>query len=279
MGTGVIEVKLKLPGGESKIGRLGEVLYVPTLAYNLLSVAKATEARKMVKFGETHGEIIDEEGEVVAMASKTGSLYYLRCEPMINERINLATDQAGENLWHRRYGHLGARNLSKLKKDGLVNGLDYDISKEIDFCESCLSGKIHRCSFPRNGRERAEEPLGLIHSDVCGKISSPSLSLAEYFVVFIDDKTHYVWVYVIKHKNEVFQKFTEWKSLVENLSGHKVKKLRTDNGGEYTSTEFESHLKDEGIEHQYTIPKTPEQNGVSERMNRTLVETSSIDAC
>ena len=65
----------------------------------------------------------------------------------------------------------------------------------------------------------------------------------------------------------------EWKSLVENSSGHKVKKLRTDNGGEYTSTEFESYLKDEGIEHQYSIPKTPEQNGVSERMNRTLVET------
>ena len=98
MSTGVIEVKLKLPGGESKIGRLGEVLYVPTLAYNLLSVTKATEARKMVKFGETHGEIIDEEGNVVAMASKTGSLYYLCCEPVINERINLATDQAGENL-------------------------------------------------------------------------------------------------------------------------------------------------------------------------------------
>ena len=69
----------------------------------------------MVKFGETQGEIIDEEGEVVAMASKTRSLYYLRCEPMINERINSATDQAGENLWHRRYGHLGERNLSKLK--------------------------------------------------------------------------------------------------------------------------------------------------------------------
>ena len=273
MGTGAVEVKLKLPGGESKIGRLGEVLYVPTLAYNLLSVAKATEAGKMVKFGETQGEIIDEEGEVVAMASKTGSLYYLRCEPMINERINSATDQAGENLWHRRYGHLGERNLSKLKKDGLVNGFDYDISKEIVFWESCVSGKIHRCQFPRNGRERAEEPLGLIHSDVCGKISSPSLNRAEYFVVFIDDKTHYVWVYVIKHKDEVFQKFMEWKSLVENSSGHKVKKLRTDNGGEYTSTEFESYLKDEGIEHQYSIPKTPEQNGVSERRNRTLVET------
>ena len=160
-----------------------------------------------------------------------------------------------------------------LKKDELVNGLDYDVSKEIDFCESCVSGKIHQSSFPKSGRERAEEPLGLVHSDVCGKISSPSLGQAEYFIVFVDDKTHYVWIYVVKHKHEVFGKFVEWKSLVEKLSGYKVKKLRTDNGGEYTSTEFESYLKKEGIEHQYTIPKTPEQNGVSERMNRTLVET------
>jgi hypothetical protein len=160
-----------------------------------------------------------------------------------------------------------------LKKDGLVVGLDYDVSKEIDFCESCVSGKIHRSPFPKSGRERAEEPLGLVHSDVCGKISSPSLSQAEYFIVFVDDKTHYVWIYVVKHKHEVFGKFVEWKSLVEKSSGYKVKKLRTDNGGEYTSTEFESYLKKEGIEHQYTIPKTPKQNGVSERMNRTLVET------
>ena len=64
-------------------------------------------------------------------------------------------------------------------------GLDYDVSKEINFCESCVSGKIHRSPFMKAGRE----PLGLVHSDVCGKISSPSLSHAEYLVVFLDDKT------------------------------------------------------------------------------------------
>ena len=154
----------------------------------------------------------------------------------------------------------------------MVNGLDYDVSKEINFCESCVSGKIHRGSFPKSDRERAEDPLGLIHSDVCGKISSPSLTQAEYFIVFVDDKTHYVWIYVVKHKHEVFGKFVEWKSSVEMSSGYKVKKLRTDNGGEYTSTEFERYLKKEGIEHQYIIPKMPEQNGVSERMNRALVK-------
>ena len=274
IGTGAVEVRLKLPGAESRIGRLSEVLYVPTLAYNLLSVAKATEAGKTVTFGDTHGEVIDDQGEVVAVASRAGSLYYLNCEPLQKQQVNSARHQhANENLWHRRFGHLGARNLCKLKKDEMVHGFNYDVSRDIDFCESCVSGKIHRSTFPKAGRERAEEPLGLIHSDVCGKISTPSLSHAEYFVTFIDDQTHYVWIYVIKHKHEVFQKFVEWKSLVEKSSGYSVKNLRTDNGGEYTSTEFDKYLKKEGIEHQYTIPKTPEQNGVSERLNRTLVES------
>ena len=100
-----------------------------------------------------------------------------------------------------------------------------------------------------------------------------SLIGAEYFLTFIDEKTRYVWVYVLKHKSETFEKFLEWKALVEKSSDPKVKALRTDNGGKYTSTKFESYLKAERVRHEYTVPKTPEQNRVAERMNRTLVES------
>ena len=86
--------------------------------------------------------------------------------------------------------------------------------------------------FPKTGRERSDELLGIVHSDVCGKLETKSLSGAEYFVTFIDDKSRFVWVYTLKHKSEVFEKFTEWKSMVEKSSGMKVKVLRTDNGGE-----------------------------------------------
>ena len=110
-----------------------------------------------------------------------------------------------------------------------------------------------------------------MHSDVCGKISTPSLSGAEYFVTFTDDKTRYVWVYPLKQKCEVFERFVEWKTMVENQTGHKLKVLRTDNG-EYVSDRFKEYLKSEGVRHELSVPKTPEQNGVSERMNRTLVE-------
>ena len=178
-----------------------------------------------------------------------------------------------EDIWHQRFGHLGARNLQRLAKHGKVDGFDFDAMKQIKFCESCVKGKHHRSNFPTSGGKRSEEPLGLVHSDLCEKMSSKSLSWAEYFLTFIDDKTRYVWVFILKQKDQVFEKFLEWKALVEKSTGRNLKALRTDNGGEYTSAEFEAYLKKEVVRHELTVPKTPEQNGVAERMNRTLVET------
>ena len=80
-------------------------------------------------------------------------------------------------------------------------------------------------------------------------------------------------MYILKSKSQVFEKFVEWKALVETSSGRKLKILRSDNGGEYTSAEFIAYLKKEGVRHELTVPKTPQQNGVAERMNRTLVES------
>ncbi len=130
-----------------------------------------------------------------------------------------------------------------------------------------------RTPFQVRESKRASKSLDLDHSDVCGKTNAPSLGGTQYFLTFIDDFTHYTWIYVLKHKDEVFKCFQEWKYLVENASGRTVKVLRTDNGGEYTSAKFGDFLKCEGIRHERTIPRTPEQNGVAERMNRTLVET------
>ena len=142
------------------------------------------------------------------------------------------------------------------------------------FCEACVDGKHHQCKFPTSGGSRSKEPLGLVHSDVCGKMSVKSLSGAEYFLTFIDDTACYVWVYILKRKDEVFARFLEWKALAEKLTGRKLKVLRTDNGGEYTSAEFEAYMKKGGVQHELTVTKTPEQKSAAERMNRTLVETT-----
>ena len=102
-------------------------------------------------------------------------------------------------------------------------------------------------------------------------MSTQSLGGVLYFLTFVDDKSHYTWFYVLKHKSVVLQKFKEWKALVETSSGYRLKKLRTDNGGEYCSDEFEQFCEG-GVHHELTVLKNPEQNGVAERMNHTLVE-------
>ena len=164
---------------------------------------------------------------------------------------------------------MNVSSLRKLANDQLSSS---DLSDEIELCESCAQGKLHRSPFPITGGNRAKALLELVHSDVCRNINVKSLSGAEYFLTFIDDKTRFVWVYILKHKSQVFQYFKEWKAMVERETGRALKTLRFDNGGEYTSSEFQLYLKKEGITHEFTVLRSPEQNGVAERLNRTLLE-------
>ena len=97
-----------------------------------------------------------------------------------------------EEIWHRRFGHHGMKNLQKLATDQLVNGPDYDVTKDIKFCDSCVDGKHHRSSFPKSGGRGATKLLEIVHSDVCGRLEAKSLSGAEYFVTFIHNKSRYV---------------------------------------------------------------------------------------
>ena len=95
---------------------------------------------------------------------------------------------------------------------------------------------------------------------------------AHYFVSFIDDYSRKVWVYFMKQKSEVFRIFKQWKAKVENQTGKKLKYFRSDNGTEYKDISFLQFCQDEGITRHFSVKRTPEQNGVAERMNRTLLE-------
>ena len=259
---GTVTLEMLLPDGCSKKCKLSNVLFVPKLSYSLLSVSKASESGKTTKFTKTGCEILNKDNKVIAFATTVGSLYYL--EFCRKPQLNVAES---ERLWHRRYGHLGEKSLQKLAKR---EQFDYNVKKNIGFCEACIGGKLHRSRFEISSSQ-TKEPLEVVHSDVCGKLREKSIGGAEYFLTFIDDYTRYTWVYPLKTKDQVFM---EWKALVEKSVGKKLKTFRTDNGGEYTSNQFEDYLKGEGIRHECTIPKTPEQNGVAERLNRTLVESA-----
>ena len=146
-----------------------------------------------------------------------------------------------------------------------------NFSMNFDFCEHCVDGKHNRVSFP-SGAKRANKILEIVHSDVFGLVSVPSLDKSVYYVSFIDEFSRNTWIYFLRKKSEVFDGFKEFKALVENQTEKKIKVLRTDNGGEFCKKEFEEFCKKCGIARQKTTPYTPQQNGVAERMNRTLME-------
>lgn len=103
-------------------------------------------------------------------------------------------------------------------------------------CEECILGKQKRVSFQTYGRTPMKEKLELVHSDVWGPTTTHSIGGKQYFVTFIDDHSRKVWVYFLKYKSEVFEVFRIWKARVENETGLKIKRFRSDNGGEYEDT-------------------------------------------
>ena len=273
IGKGKINMKMKLPDGNMKSCILQNVLLVPELAYNLLSVSQITGLNKCIWFSDNICKITDKNNKLLCTGSKCGKLYILNCSnEMAGSSVNFKETLSEQQLWHNRFCHLGITNLKRMNSNNIVKGMSFSVNDDSFFCKNCVDGKIHRTPFPKNDSKRERMPFELIHSDICGKLNPLSLGGGQYFVTFIDDASRYTWVYILKNKSEVFSIFKDWKKLVENQYGVKIKILRSDNGGEYTSNEFEMFLKKEGILHHKTVPKNPEQNGVSERYNRTIIE-------
>jgi transposase InsO family protein len=142
-------------------------------------------------------------------------------------------------------------------------------------CRGCALGNNVKGSF-LSSDNRSKEILDLIHSDVCGPMIVASLNGYLYYVLFIDDHSWKTWIYFLKTKDGVLAKFQEFKAQVENLTEKKIKVLRSDNGGEYTSKDFNNLCIEAGIKREYIVPYNPQQNGVVERKNRTIIEATKV---
>nr|GEX32405.1 hypothetical protein [Tanacetum cinerariifolium] len=193
--------------------------------------------------------------------ANVSSIYVVR-----NKRAKLDLDSA--LLWHCRLGHISKKRIEKLQHDGHLDSSDL---KAFEKCVSCMSGKMARKPYTHQV-ERAKDLLRLIHTDVCGPFKFMSRQGASYFITFTDDFSRYGYVYLLKHKHEVFETFKVFQKEVENQLGKTIKSLCSDRGGEYMSKEFLDHLKDHGIIAHSTPPYTSQHNGVSERRNKTLLD-------
>lgn len=201
-------------------------------------------------------------------AKRRGDLYFIEDNNESTASANSCTSEI-EN-WHNRYGHLNEKNLKQLILKNLVNGMSFDSSEQLTFCETCVLGKHSATTFPQKSLTKSDKILELIHSDVYGPMRVQSIGGATYFVTFIDDKSRYVEVFFLKSKSEAKKSFLKFKNCAENQAEKKI--LRTDNGLEYCGAEFTEEIEQAGIKRQRTVAHTPQQNGIAERMNRTLVE-------
>ena len=141
--------------------------------------------------------------------------------------------------------------------------------------KGCTLGKNTKNPFHDSTR-KTNNVLELIHSDLCGPMSVPSLGGFWYYILFIDDFSRKTWIYFLKCKKseEILQRFKEFKALTKFFSGHKIKTLRTDNGGEYTLDLFKKFCKESGIKREYIVPYSAKHNGEAERKNRTIIEAA-----
>ena len=172
-------------------------------------------------------------------------------------------------LWHKRLGHIGRTGLEKVKH--LVDGILVNLDQNPRICSVCVEGKQTRLAHVQS-RTRATRPLQLVHSDLMGPIQTEAYNGKRYVLTFIDDYTHFVVVYLLNAKSEVFERFKEYEAMVNSHFERKISRFRCDNGREYLSSEMIKYFKNRGIQYELTIRYTPQQNGVAERMNRTLME-------
>ena len=261
------EVKLKCANMVAL--SLKRALYVPELRKNLLSVSKITDKGFDVVFKKDRAIVVDpnRHGKVILEAEREKDLYYVH---EVKEEAHIAEDDKLMD-WHEKLGHLNEADLKKvLAKTAAPNDRNFQKSK-LPVCETCIKGKQTQLPYTQS-LTKTKSKLELIHTDVCGPMRVQSHNGSRYFVTFIDDKTKWCEVYFIKKKNEVAEKFKLYKAMVENRTGNRIKTVRSDNGTEFKCHEMEDYLKLEGIRHELSVEYTPQQNGVAERKNRTLVE-------
>ncbi|KAG7533289.1 Integrase catalytic core [Arabidopsis thaliana x Arabidopsis arenosa] len=251
--------KLKIQNPDGSIVTLTEVRYMPTMGRNLISYGQL-EKNGCNYVGEDFAVTLFKQGKKVFAGKYQDGLHYLQ-GTVLKEETSVA------NRWHSRLGHMSLKNMTILVKEGHLD------SKEVHtivFCEVRVLGKSHRQSFPEAKHTRAGI-LEYVHSDLWGYVSNESsMSGCKYFLTLIDGYSKKVWIRFLRSKDEVFEKFSEWKKLVENQTKKKIKCLRTDNDLEFYNQQMDKLCNDSGVRKHRTYTYTLRQNRVFERMNRRI---------
>ena len=250
---------------------LSNVLFVPDMNKNLVSVGVCTNKGYTVIHENNQVRIVYGNVNVLTGVKQLNNLYSLCVRAVIPE-YKLSATVASFEVWHKRLGHVNLDALKNVSSSDLVDGFDIKGKKDKFFCEPCQFGKAHKLPFNRVTEQRNTRRGELFHTDLVGPMSVPSLGKSNYFLLLTDDASAYKYVYFIQHKSDLTSQFKISERLNANQFGEAIKTIRSDRGGEYINKVLGPYLCSIGIVHEQSTPYTAEQNGKSERHNRTVIE-------
>jgi transposase InsO family protein len=266
---------------------LQDVLYVPSLTVNLLSVSGLLNSGYRIRF-TLGGCSISKRNKLLTEVKGHNNAYPLLASQQTSQALSAAVSNKGLD-WvtaHARLGHLNTRAIQLMHDKRMAHGVELPNSgspDDVKQCVGCIVGKAHRLPFPAQASHRSQRPLQLVHSDICGPVvvehglsNGKQLANKWYLLTFVDDYSRQLWVQLIADKtgDTVLRQFRQYKLWAEKYCGFDIKAIRTDGGGEYVNEQFSTYLHTMGIQRQMTTAHTPQQNGVAERVNRTIMEAA-----
>jgi transposase InsO family protein len=251
---------------------ISNVFLVDSLDYNLLSVSQLCKMGYNCLFTNIGVTVFTRSDDSIAFKGVLeGQLYLVDFNRAKLDTCLIAKTNMGW-LWHRRLAHVGMKNLHKLLKGEHILGLTNVHFEKDMVCSACQAGKQVGSHHPHKNIMTTDRPLELLHMGLFDPIAYISIGESKYCLVIVDDYSRFTWVFFLHEKSQTQETLKGFLRRAQNEFGLRIKKIRSDNGTEFKNSQIEGFLKEEGIKHEFSSPYTPQQNGVLERKNRTLLD-------
>nr|GEW32078.1 putative ribonuclease H-like domain-containing protein [Tanacetum cinerariifolium] len=221
---------------------------------------------------------LPDESQVLLRVPRKNNMYNVNFKDIVPSRdltylfAKALIDES--NLWHRRLGHVNFKTINKLVKGNIVRGLPTKVFENNNTCVACKKGKQHRASCKAKPVSSVNQPLFRLHIDLFGPTFIKSLNKKSYCLVITDDYSRFTWVFFLATKDETSPILKTFITSLENQLSLKVKVIRSDNGTKFKNSDLNQFCELKGIKREFSIPRIPQQNGIAERKNRTLIEAA-----
>lgn len=253
--------------GKSPTTSIDNVLFVEGLKHNLLSISQLCDKGNKVSF-DSKSSLIENlhDKNKKLIGHRINNIYMIDLDDISsNDACCLVSREEDSFLWHRRIEHIHTEHLNKLISKELVIGLPKMKFKKDGLCDVCQKGKQTKASFKPINIVSSERPLQLLHMDLLGPSRIKSLGDNFYALVIVDDYSRFTWTLFLSHKSDTFKAFKKLAKVIQNEKDLKIVSIRSDHGGEFENETFEIFCEENGIKHNFSVPRTPQQNGVVER--------------